>query len=321
MPFFFEENDDYAHILIDGQHLVHRSAYAHSELSFVNDEGREIFTGVIYGFLSVVGRVWKRYADRPCSVTVCWEGGYTHRTALYEGYKASRRVPPDPEKQAQMDSMFAQQRVLRRLLGILGWSQARASGFEADDAMATLAARYGSQGSRVALYTGDKDLHQCVTDKVHVISARPKDSDAIWTPDTVRERWGVGPERVAEVLGLAGDGADDIPGCPGCGPGWAKKLLAGPPRSIPQLLQDAEAGILTGEFQGKRWRSPSLSKKLRENAQQVRVSWELAKTVSDAPVEIDKGARDIGLLRHALEQLRMWSLLEGKSWERISQVR
>jgi DNA polymerase-1 len=319
MPFFLPDDNLYDHILIDGQHLVHRAAHAYSDLDFVDENGMIISTGVIYGFLRIITQTWKRYADSGCRIVICWEGGYHHRTAMYPDYKANRKVAPeDTEKKEAMEAMFSQQKALRKILKVAGWTQARAHGFEADDALATLAHRYG--GDRVAIYTGDQDLHQCVTDKVHVVSARPGQDDKTWTTKEVREKWGVGPERVPEVKALAGDGGDNIPGCPGCGLGWAKKLLADD-TSVHEVLEKAGAGVLQGEYQGKSWRTPSLTKKLLANREQVLVSWELAKVVRDAPVKFEEGVQDLAVLRAVLEKLHMFSMAEGRNWQKLSEVR
>ena len=310
----------YDYILIDGQHLVHRAAHAYGDLSFVDTNGNEVHTGIIYGFLRLVAQTWKNYADPNTQVVVCWEGGYKHRTALYPPYKANRREQPDEEKQEYLDVMFSQQRALQKILRVAGWSQARASGYEADDVLATLAYQHGD--SNVALYTGDQDLHQCVTDKVHVVSAVPGGgkSDKIWKIADVVEKWGLEPERVPEAKALAGDSGDNIPGCPGCGLGWAKKLLDGP-RSVTEVLSLAEAGVLEGTYNGKAWRAPSLTEKLAANREQVLISWELAKVVRDCPVEIDEGERDHVKLKAILERLHMFSLADGRNWERLSDVR
>ena len=312
----------YSYLLIDGQHLVHRAAHSYGDLDFVDDNGTLVPTGIIYGFLKMTAKLWDNYADimAGCRITVCWEGGYTHRTELYPEYKANRRKQPTEEEQESLDRMFSQQRALKKILAVAGWGQARAQGYEADDVLATLARRCSEGGARVGIYTGDQDLHQCVTDRVHVISALPGGKgDKIWTPVEVEEKWGVPPHRVPEVKALAGDGGDNIPGCPGCGIGWASKILS-EPLSVPEALQRAEAGTLTGMHQGKPWKAPSLSKKLAANQEQVLTSWELAKVVDDVQVEVEREAPDRDKFKMVLERLRMHSLVKGKNWRKLTEV-
>jgi len=307
----------YSYILVDGQHLVHRAAHSYGDLEFIDENGSTVPTGTIYGFLRLIGQAWKNYADNDCRLIVCWEGGYKHRTALYPAYKANRREQPSEEDRERLDKMFNQQRALKKILRVAGWSQAFSEGYEADDVLATLARTYG--GEKVAIYTGDQDLHQCVNENVHVVSAVPGKSDKVWTSDLVREKWGVEPYRVPEAKALAGDSGDNIPGCPGCGEGWAKKLLSGG-QTVQEVLRRASEGVLTGEVNGKPWRAPALTTKLVENHDQVMVSWELAKVVDQVPVQVDPGEKDHVKFRHVLERLHMFSLAEGTAWERLSDV-
>jgi len=312
----------YEHILVDGQHLVHRASHAYGDLEFVDDNGGIIPTGIIYGFLKLTSKLWSNYADTMagCRITVCWEGGYKHRTELYPEYKANRRKQPTEEEQEAMNIMFSQQRALQKILKVAGWGQARAQGFEADDVLATLARRCAEGGARVAIYTGDQDLHQCVTNQVHVISALPGGGeDKIWTPAEVEEKWGVPPHRVPEIKAFAGDSSDNIPGCPGCGVGWAAKILS-EPRGVVEALDAAQAGTLTGTYKGKPWRAPGLSQKLTASRDQVLISWELAKVIDDVQVEVVREAPDHAKLKLILERLKMHSLVEGRIWKKLTEV-
>lgn len=322
MSSLFSMSGTYEYLLVDAQHLVHRAAHAYGDLDFVNEQGEVVPTGIIYGFLKLSAQLFSNYADPECRVTICWEGGYKHRTELYPEYKANRRKQPTEEEREELDRMFSQQRALKKILKVAGWAQAQATGYEADDVLATLARRCSEGGGRVGIYTGDQDLHQCVTDRVHVISARPQDEDKIWTPKEVEEKWGVPPERVAEVKAFAGDSGDNIPGCPGCGIGWASKILAGPPCTVQEALDRAGRGeVLQGTFQGKPWKAASLSRKISENQALILTSWELAKVISDVPVELTREPPDLVKLRGVLEKLRMHSLTEGRIWKRLSEVR
>ena len=137
------------------------------------------------------------------------------RNDLFAGYKSDEGVPP--ELRAQFDS--AEQAA--RAVGATVWSMRE---FEADDALATAAARYGAQVEQVRILTPDKDLGQCLEGdhvvQVDVIRKKVVNEDAL------RQRRGVRPESIPDFLALTGDDADGIPGLPGFGERTASALLS-----------------------------------------------------------------------------------------------
>ena len=311
--------DKYSVVVVDGSHLMHRAAHSYKGLGFVDENGVFIDTGSIYGFLKILISIWKDYADNNCQLYICWEGGYKHRTALYPEYKANRKPSPNQtEEEFESKALFfAQQAVIREICHAAGWKQAVAPGFEADDVLATLAKTLSEQGDRVAIYTGDQDLHQCVSENIHVISAIPGGKgDKIWTPAEVLQKWGVPPSRVPEAKALAGDMGDNIPGCPGCGGGLAAKLLNSA-SSLSELFYKAQAGTLVGEYQGKAWKATALTERLLQNEAIVKISFELAKVVYDCPVEITQKSKNRDALRELLGEYKFRSLTEGKNFENL----
>jgi 5'-3' exonuclease len=137
------------------------------------------------------------------------------RNELFPGYKTEEGVPP--ELLAQLDA--AEEAV--RALGVTVWSMDR---FEADDALATGAARFRDAVEQVRLLTPDKDLGQCLSGRrvVQVDRLRNREIDE----EALRERRGIRPESVPDWLALVGDDADGIPGLPGFGEKTAARLLA-----------------------------------------------------------------------------------------------
>jgi DNA polymerase-1 len=295
-------------ILIDGMHLLHRAAHSYANLGVWKGEDF-IPTGSIYGFLRLGVKLWDKYATPHSRLVVCWDAGYDHRVALYPGYKENRRIAK--EEGGNIPFTPSQRTALMSLLQVAGWAQASSPGYEADDVMATLASQ--APGT-VAIYTGDQDLHQTVTDRVHVLSSL-KGKDVIWDIDKVREKWGVEPSRIPQAKGLAGDSSDNIPGCPGCGLGWAKKLL-NRYDTLDQIIEVASLRDLSGFYQGKAWKSPSLTVKVRENAHLIKVSYELAKIVH-CPVHIKVEEGRPEALRKGLETLEFHSLLKEKALQSI----
>jgi 5'-3' exonuclease len=137
------------------------------------------------------------------------------RNDLFAGYKSDEGVPPE------LRSQFDTAEQAARAVGAVVWSM---RDFEADDALATAAARYGGQVEQVRILTPDKDLGQCLEGdhvvQVDVIRKKVVNEDAL------RQRRGVAPESIPDFLALTGDDADGIPGLPGFGERSAAALLA-----------------------------------------------------------------------------------------------
>ena len=137
------------------------------------------------------------------------------RNDLFDGYKTEEGVPP--ELLAQFDS--AEEAV--RALGVAVWSMRE---FEADDALATGAARFADEVDQVRILTPDKDLGQCLRG-THVVQVDWRAKSIVDETALLRRR-GVGPASVPDWLALTGDDADGIPGLPGFGEKTASALLA-----------------------------------------------------------------------------------------------
>jgi len=312
-----DEEKGYDLILVDGQNILHRASHSNAHLCVERDDGSTVLTGATYGFFQIVPAIWERYSAPGGQLIVCWDAGYKHRTDIFPDYKAARRDKDVSAMEPHHLDIPNQSKAVKRLLRIAGWPQARAADFEADDVMATLAAR--AAGKRVAICTTDQDLHQCVTDTTHVISPKWGTSeDTIWTPEAVLEKWGVEPKRVPEAKALAGDSSDGIPGCPGCGKGWAKKLLA--TETLAQVLDKAPLGVLTGEFEGKVWKSPSLSTKITENRDLILTCLKLATTVDDCPVKMEHPKMDAPRLLEAFARLEFNSLRDHASFRTLERI-
>lgn len=171
---------------------------------------------------AVVGLVWSLLGllhDEQEAVThigVAFDNPIeSFRNDLFDGYKTGDGM--DPVLYAQFDP--AEEAV--RALGVTVWSMDR---WEADDALATAAAKFGGAFEQVRILTPDKDLGQCIRGRrvVQVDRMRSKEIDE----DTLRNVWGVGPASIPDLLALVGDTADGIPGLPGIGEKTAAALLS-----------------------------------------------------------------------------------------------
>ena len=206
-------------LVVDGRHMLYRCADAFRDLSTeVGDE--TIGTGGMYGFLSVVVRVYRRYGGR---VYVAWEGKRSRnfRRTLYEGYK--KRSEPDPEMMAFLEDMGKQEIRLKAMLRAAGVRQHEGEGCEADDVIAWVA-RTLHPDKRVIIYTGDSDLRQLVDERVTVVSPGFRGQDTVYNAAKVEEKHGVPPRLLADLKALAGDTSDGIPGLRGVGPKTAAQL-------------------------------------------------------------------------------------------------
>jgi DNA polymerase I len=144
--------------------------------------------------------------------------GPTFRDALFSDYKATRTSMPD--------DLARQLPYVRRLFEALRTPVLEVSGYEADDVLATLVTRALEHTVDVVIVTGDKDLLQLVSPRVKVLSVVGRTGEPVLYDEArVRERWGVEPAQIPEVLGLMGDAIDNIPGVRGVGEKTAVKLI------------------------------------------------------------------------------------------------
>jgi 5'-3' exonuclease len=212
--------------LIDGSVYVFR-AY-HSLPPMRAPDGTP--THAAYGFANTLIRYLRE--QRPSHLAVAFDDSLeSFRNALEPGYKANRgETPEDLEPQLALCPEVAQ------ALGIAAYS---CPDFEADDVIATLAARLLRRGADVRIVTSDKDLAQLVREDGRVV-LHDLARDATLDADGVRAKFGVDPERIPDWLGLVGDAVDNLPGVPGVGPKSAAAAIGAFGR-IESIPADAEA--------------------------------------------------------------------------------
>jgi DNA polymerase-1 len=216
------ENDTTDHAgeklyLVDAYALIYRAHYAFINAPRVTSSGMN--TSAAFGFCNFLFELLE--VERPSLVAVVFDPpGSTFRHELYPPYKAQR--PPMPEELRRNIPY------IERAIDALGIARLSVSGYEADDVIGTLARRAGREGHDVYMITPDKDYAQLVSDRVFMYKpGRSGDkAEILGVPDVLA--W-FGIERVEQVvdfLGLAGDAADNVPGCVGIGPKGATSLLA-----------------------------------------------------------------------------------------------
>ncbi len=262
--------------LIDGSSYIYRAYYAIRHLS--NSKGEA--TNAIYGFTNMLLTLLRE--EQPDRIAVIFDAkGPTFRKELYPEYKANRSAMPE--------DLVPQVPVIKDVVRAFKIPALELAGYEADDIIATLAKRYATQGLNVTVVTGDKDLMQIVGERVRLLDTM---KGKISGRDEVIERFGVPPEQVLEILGLAGDSSDNIPGVPGIGEKTASSLIQ-EFGSIEKLLANID------QVKGKK-----RQENLREFADQARLSRTLADLIYD--LEIDIALDELALVdpdRIALEVL------------------
>ncbi|MEI6560671.1 MAG: 5'-3' exonuclease H3TH domain-containing protein [Verrucomicrobiota bacterium] len=205
-------------LLVDGSYYVYRSFFAIRELS--NSRGEP--TNAIYGFVKALRKMLRDV--QPDRAAVLWDDGLPQRrTQLQPEYKQQRSEMPE--------LMRPQIAHIRQIVPLMGVTSLRLPDTEADDLIAAYTCAAEPQGMEVVLATNDKDLFQLVNERVRVYStnkadfASPKDGFALLGADYVREKWGVEPGQIGDVLCLVGDASDNIPGVSGLGPKRAAALI------------------------------------------------------------------------------------------------
>jgi DNA polymerase I len=195
--------------LVDGSSYLYRAFHALPSLT--NAEGQP--TGAIFGVANMLRRLGEQHD--PERIAVVFDApGKTFRHDVYEDYKANR--PPMP------DELRIQIEPLHELVDAMGLKRLVVEGVEADDVIATLTRTARESGLDVLISSGDKDLAQLVDDGVVLEDTM---QDKRYDPQAVEEKFGVGPELIADLLALTGDSSDNIPGVEKVGPKTAAKWL------------------------------------------------------------------------------------------------
>jgi DNA polymerase-1 len=199
--------------LVDGNGLAYRAFFAlPEELQTVDG----FPTNALLGMANMLMKLLADY--RPATVLVAWDEKPTARIELDAEYKAHRRPMPDLLRQ--------QVPHFEPLVEAFGYRNFRVLGNEADDVIGTLSAKAEKAGHRVCVVSTDRDAFQLASEQVCIMMTPRGVSDVVvYTPDRIRQRYGIGPDLVPDFIGLKGDTSDNIPGVPGIGDKTAAELL------------------------------------------------------------------------------------------------
>ena len=249
-------------VLIDGHSLVYRAFFALPSLT--DREGRVV--NAAYGFTSMLLLALQEHPDY---VLASFDlGGRTFRHEELQQYKATRRPTP-PELSPQ----FPLTRDIVRAFGIPIYE---VQGVEADDVIGTLARQARERGLHSTIVTGDLDALQLVDDVTFVLTSKRGVSETVlYTPDKVRERYGLEPIQTVDLKGLIGDVSDNIPGIRGIGEKTAIKLIQDY-GSVENLVSNKEKVA-----------PPKVKKLIEEFGDQALLSKKMATIVRDVDIQLD----------------------------------
>ena len=263
--------------LLDAYALIYRAYYGFINKPLVNSKG--LNTGPIYGFLKTLQDVLSTDLTvdgnriQPTHLAVCFDPkGGTFRHREFPTYKAQREAQPEAITEAVP--------YIKRLIEAYNIPIIEVADYEADDVIGTLALQADATGEfETFMLTPDKDYAQLVSEHCRIF--KPKSFgpgyEILGVPEVLAKYGLKRTEQVIDYLGLMGDSADNIPGCPGVGPKTAQKLIED---------FDSIEGIIANVSNLK----GALQKKVSDNIQQIKDSKYLATICRSVPCTLDEEA-------------------------------
>ena len=271
--------------------MAFRAFYALPVDSFTTSTGQS--TNAVHGFVSMFLSLLEH--EEPTHVAVAFDlPGGTFRTEEYADYKGTRDETPEP--------FVGQVELIEDVLEAMNVRALTASGYEADDILATLAASAQAEGMEVLVCSGDRDSFQTVTDRCTVLyPVKGVSTLRRMTPEEVEKRYGVPPQRYPQLAALVGETSDNLPGVPGVGPKTAAKWIT---------LYDGLDGVIAraDQIKGKAGQS------LRDHMADVVRNRRLNRLVTDLDLKVAPAAdlalrpADRGALARVMDALEFRTL-------------
>ena len=246
--------------LIDGSGFIFRAYYG-IKTQMTRLDGTP--TNAVYGYTQMLLKIVED-TDADYLAVIFDRARKTFRNEIYSEYKSHRPPPPD--------DLIPQFDIIREATHAMNIPAVDMDGYEADDLIATYARQAAARGANVTVVSTDKDLMQIVGGKIKMFDAMKNIEIG---PSQVREKFGVGPEKVIDVQALAGDPSDNVPGVAGIGIKTAAQLIE-------------EFGDLDGVLKhAEDIKQPKRRQALIEQADLARISRELVTLRQDVPVEVE----------------------------------
>jgi len=273
--------------IVDGSNYIYRAFYAIPHLT--NSKGFP--TNAVYGFTNMLMKLLRDL--EPDYIVMAFDlRGPTTRHGEFEDYKATRKPMPE--------DLIPQIPFIKDVVRGFSICILEKQGIEADDIIGTLTLQASKKGWRTAIISGDKDLMQMIDDQVTMVDTM---KDKTYDAAAVKEKFGVGPDKVVEILGLMGDTSDNIPGVPGIGPKTAQRLIE-------------EYGTVDGVIENaQNLRNVKLRESFQQYAGQARLSRQLALIRKDIEIDFDlqdaaRKAPDNETLARLFSEFEFSSLLQ-----------
>lgn len=258
-------NNEKKLFLLDAFALIYRSYFAFIRNPRYNSKG--VNTSAMLGVTNTIVQVLEK--ENPHFIGVVFDvSAPTFRHEMFPEYKAHREEMPEDLRRSIP--------YIRKIIEAFNIPIIELAGFEADDVIGTLAKEAEKQGFTTYMMTPDKDYAQLVSDHIFMFKPGKGGDDAeVWGLKEVQENFGIQTAgQVIDILGLMGDTADNIPGCPGIGPKTAEKLIA-------------DFGSIEGIYQNIDKLKGKQKENLIEFEEQVRLSRKLATIILDVPIEFN----------------------------------
>lgn len=253
-----EQGSEETLLVVDGHSLAFRAYFALPVENFSTSAGQA--TNAVWGFATMLAQVIE--AEKPNHLAVAFDvAGGTFRNTMLPQYKGTRDAAPE--------ELLSQLPLIQDMLTALGVTYIEMPGYEGDDVIGTLATMGEDRGYRTLVLSGDRDAFQLVDDAITVLYPGHHFKDLKhMTPDAIEEKYRVTPQQYPDLAALRGETADNIPGVPGVGDGYAAKWIS-QFGSLEGIIEHAE------DISGKKGES------LRANLDQVRLNRKVNALVRD----------------------------------------
>jgi len=250
-------------ILIDGHALLYRAFYALPQLTTTYGQ----IVNAAYGFTMILIRLLEE--EKPEYITIAFDTPVpTFRHKEFKEYKAHRKKMPD--------ELISQISIIKEIIKNYNIPFFSKEGYEADDIIGTLAKEAEKRNCNTIIVTGDKDAFQLISNHTKVMATIKGITEVkIYGEEDIREKFGVGPEKIVDILALKGDVSDNIPGVPGIGEKTALALIK-ELGSVENILNNPDKISIK-----------SLREQIKKYEEQIKMSKKLATIVREVPIEYD----------------------------------
>lgn len=250
-------------ILVDGHGLLYRAFYAIPQLTTTYGQ----VVNAIYGFTMILIKLLEE--EKPEYIVITFDTPVpTFRHKEFKEYKAHRKKMPD--------ELISQIPLIKEIINNYNIAICSKEGYEADDVIGTLAKEAEKRNCNTIIVTGDKDAFQLISPHTKIMSTIKGVTEVkIYDEAAIREKYGVEPEKIVDILALKGDSSDNIPGVPGVGEKTAIALIK-EFGGVENILSNTE-----------KISKKSLREMIREYEDQIKMSKMLATIVKEVPIKYD----------------------------------